>query len=368
MRQHYTLRDKRVFRQVISRSFDGAFQRMRIFDLHCDWLLQYATETTLFAPSDYLNVPDRLSSLDGYLLGARAAILFCSRKPSDWAARSNRWGTLGEMLARYEAEFAGRLFIGPDDMARFGSEPADGLCWGMLGIAGLDFLVRETADLDRLAGAFERGVRVFQLVDGPDNLIGGSAGPGDERSLTELGLAVLSRLLEIAPPVGQAGARPVLDVAGLNADTLAKVLDWVEHDRARAERIVLLSSRGPLEGLAPKCMGTSGTTDAAFENLRRFRELGGVIGVSPGPPAVASAEGLRETIEAIASFPYLGRSGFEGIGVGTDFLRLAALVPELTDITRLAGWLVRTFGSEAGRELGEGTALRLVARAAGGAC
>jgi membrane dipeptidase len=338
---------------------------VRVVDLHCEWLLQYATETTLFEPSAYGNVRDRLPALDGYLLGASAAVLFCSRKPDDWARRGDRWGTLGDMLARYEAEFAGRLLIGPEDLARFGSEPADGLCWGMLGVAGLDFLVRDPAALDRLAGAFDRGVRVFQLVEGPDNLLGGSAEAGDERSLTELGLAVLDRLLELAPRVGHAGARPVVDVAGMNTHTLAKVLDWAEQDRARAERLVLLSSHGPLGGLAAESMGMMGTAAAAHENLRRFRDLGGVIGISPGPPAVASAEALRETIEAIASIPLLGRPGYEGIGIGTNFLRLSALLPELTDVARLIAWLVRTFGAEAGRDLGERSARRLLARAAG---
>ncbi len=338
---------------------------MRLVNLHCEWLLQYATETTLFEPSAYGDVPDRLPALGGYLLGVSAAVLYCSRKPDDWSRRGDPWGTLGDMIARYEAEFAGRLLMGPEDLTRFASEPADGLCWGMLGIAGLDFLVREPADLDRLGAAFERGVRVFQLADGHENVLGGSAKPGDERSLTELGLAVLNRLLEIAPSLGHVGPHPVVDVAGLNAQTLAEVLDWAEQDRARAERVVLLSSCGPLGGLAPDCMGVMGTTSAAHENLRRFRDLGGVIGVSPGTPAVASAEALRETIEAIASIPFLGRRGYEGIGIGTNFLRLSALLPELQDVARLTGWLVRTFGPETGRDLGERSAGRLLARAAG---
>ncbi len=337
---------------------------MRLVDLHCEWLLQYATETTLFEPSAYGDLPDRLPALGGYLLGASAAVLYCSRKPADWSGRGDPWNTLGDMLARYEAEFAGRLLFGPEDLARFRSEPTDGLCWGMLGVAGLDCLVCDPADLDRLAGAFERGVRVFQLVEGPENVLGGSAEPGDERTLTELGLAVLGRLLEIAPQAGHAGARPVVDVAGLNAPTLAKVLDWFEEGSARTERLVLLCSCGPPGGLAPERAAMIGTT-AVHENLRRFRDLGGVIGVSSGPPAVESGVALRETIEAIAAIPLLGRPGYEGIGIGTNFLRLSALWPELSDVARLLDWLVRTFGPETGRHLGERSAGRLLDRAAG---
>jgi len=339
---------------------------VRLFDLHCDWLLQYAMETTLFESSDYTDIADRLPALDGYLLGARAAILFCSRKPGDWAARGDRWGTLGEMLARYEAEFAGRLITGPEDLARFGTEPPGGLCWGMLGVAGLDYLVREPADLDRLPAAFERGVRVFQVVDGPDNVLGGAFAPGDERRLSELGSAVLNTLFDLAPASGPVRARPVVDVAGMNAQTLSQVLDWAEQEPARAERVVLLSSHGPQGWLASKNMGMSGATAVAYENLRRFRASGGVIGVSPGPPAFGSAEALRETIESIASIPFQGGAGYDGIGVGTNFFRLAALLPGLGDVARLAGWLVEKFGREAAAELAEGTPHRLMVRAAGG--
>ncbi len=278
---------------------------------------------------------------------------------------ADRWASLFDLVTRYEAEFAGRLLIGPDDWTRFGAEPADGLCWGMLGISGMDFLVRAPADLDRLAGAFERGVRVFQLVQCPDNELGGSAAPGDVRSVTELGLEVLDRLLEIAPLVGKGGPRPVVDVAGLNASTIAEVLNWFEHDSTRAIRLLLLSSYGPLGGLAVKPVGTESETALAIENLRRFRTLGGVIGVSPGPPAVASAEALRETIEAIAAVPFRGRPGCEGIGIGSNFLGLESLIPELNEVAKLIAWLERTFGPESGRDLGERTARRLLASAAG---
>jgi membrane dipeptidase len=340
---------------------------MRVVDLHCDWLWQYAGETTLFEPSAYAEVPERLPALDGYLLGASAAILFCSRKPGDWSAQTDPWRALGDLVARYESEFAGRLLIGPDDVVRFGAKLADGLCWGTLGIGGLDFLVREPANLDRLAGAFARGVRVFQLVDCPENVLGGSAASGDERSLTRLGSAVLDRLLELAPPAGQSDPRPSLDLASLNAGTIAEVLNWFEQDKTRCERVVLLSSCGPHRGLAPKCLGTIGISADSVLNLGRFRNLGGVIGLSPGPPAFTSAEALRQTIEAIAAIPYRGRAGYEGIGIGTNFFRLGELLPELGDVARLAEWLAQTFGPDDGRELGEHSARKLLARVAGGA-
>jgi len=338
---------------------------MRLFDLHCDWLWQYAPETTLFDPACYADAPARLPALDGYLLGASAAILFCSRAPDDWAGRADRWAALGDLIARYEAEFAGRLLIGPEDFGRCSTEPADHLCWGMMGIGGLDFLLREPGELERLAGAFERCVRVFQLVNGADNLLGGSDGLGDERSLTQLGIEVLERLLELAPRVGQGGARPVVDVAGMNAATLASVLDWFEHDGARSERLVLLSSCGPLGAFTPTPPDMMDSKVAVGDNLRRFRTLGGVIGVSPGPPAVTSAERLRETVEVIAAIPFMGRAGYEGIGIGTNFMRLPEIPPELAGAERLTDWVLNSFGSEVGSELCERTGRRLLQTAAG---
>ena len=89
---------------------------MRLIDLHCNWLWQYATETTLFDPAVYPEVAGRLKQLDGYLLGTAATVLSCSRKPEDWAREADPWHSLGELITRYEAEFTGRLLIGPDDV------------------------------------------------------------------------------------------------------------------------------------------------------------------------------------------------------------------------------------------------------------
>jgi hypothetical protein len=52
---------------------------MRLVDLHCDWLRQYATETTLYDRSLYPEVPDRVGRLDGYLLGTSLAVLVCAQ-------------------------------------------------------------------------------------------------------------------------------------------------------------------------------------------------------------------------------------------------------------------------------------------------
>ncbi len=144
-------------------------------------------------------MPQRLGRLAGYLQGTSLAVLACTRKPEDWERQGDRWASLAAMLAAYEAEFAGRLLIAPDDVARWRAEPADGLCWGTLGVTDFDSLVREPADLDRLPGLFERGVRVFQIAaSARPSALAGTDNIGDDRGLTDLGRALLARFGELS--------------------------------------------------------------------------------------------------------------------------------------------------------------------------
>jgi membrane dipeptidase len=147
---------------------------MRLIDLHVDWLLQYAQETTVFDSALYPGVPDRVGQLDGYLQSSRAAILACYRRGDDWASQTDPWAALGPLITRIEAEFPGRLLIGPDDFDRW-RDDRDGLTWGMIGVEGFDALIRSPEDLDQLPRLFERGVRLFQPIHGVENRLGGSA-------------------------------------------------------------------------------------------------------------------------------------------------------------------------------------------------
>ena len=224
---------------------------MRLVDLHCDWLRQYATETTLYEGSLYPEIPGRVGRLDGYLLGTSLAVLACGRKPEDWSRQADPWEALGLMIARYEAEFAGRILRDARDVARWRSLPADGLCWGVLGVAGFDFLVRQADDLDRLPALFERGVRVFQAVADDGGVLGGSASPGDDRGLTDLGRAFLARVAELARD-GESRPRPILDLAGMNAMTISETLrSYDDADVNRANLPLALLPDGRLSG-APR--------------------------------------------------------------------------------------------------------------------
>jgi membrane dipeptidase len=334
--------------------------RMRLIDLHCNWALQYARESSQYDPGFYEGITGRLGQLDGYLMGTRATVLTCGRRAEDWAVQAEPWQVLGEMIARYEAEFPGRLLHGPDDVARWDAEPEDGLCWGVLGVEGFDVLVRKAGDLDRLAGLFARGVRVFQLVETGASPLGGSAAPGDDRGLTDLGRLFLERLLDLSPAGGAAGPRPAVDLADLNGRTTADVLDWFEAEPARRERLLLVRSHGPIDR-----GGQGPSSGLAGSNLGRLRALGGDIGLGVGATDFASAEDLRSAIESVASTPFDGRAGYEGIGVGTDFLNTEPPLPGCHTVDHICGWLSASFGADAAEAISSGNARGLLLRAAG---
>jgi membrane dipeptidase len=331
----------------------------RLIDLHCDWLLQYAGETTVFDPEFYPGVAGWLSQAEGYLSGARAAVVACYREAGEWARQPDPWRSLGDLIARVEAEFPGRLLTGPADLARWADEP-DALCWAVLGVEGFDALVRGPEDLDRLPGLFERGVRLFQPAYGAANALAGSAAAGDDRGLTDLGRAFLQALADLAPAPGQPGPRPVLDLAHLNPRAMAEVLSWFEADPSRAGRLPPVYSHGVLlhDGFArPRAITP--------ENLGRLRALGGIVGFTPSPPFYATADQVKASIESAAALPFEGRAGFEGLAVGTDFLGVDATLPGLGNVEEVVSWVASTFPPGAAAALIDGNARSLLERAAG---
>ena len=306
---------------------------MRLIDLRCDWALQYAAETCQYDPAEYAEIPGRLARLDGYLMGTALAVLGARRTPAEWSRQADPRRTLLEMLARHEAEFSGRLLARPDDAARLREEPDGSLAWGVLAVDGLGRFVASPDDLDFLDVLFRRGVRVFRPFE-----------PGRD-GLGDLDRAILGRLLDLAPAEGP---RPILDLAGADAPTLAAALDWIEADADRPTRLLLLHSR-------------AGAEPIEADHLRRLRALGATIGVVPG----ASAEAFREAIDAVVAHPFRGREGHEGVGVATDYLGVEAVAPELADVEKLEAWLVASFPPDVAPLLIAGNARSLLLAAAG---
>lgn len=327
----------------------------RMIDLHSDWILQYATETTLFDPELYAGTKERLPQSEGYLQTVSAAVLACFRKEEDWAARPDPWASLNDLIVRIEAEFSGRLLIGPEDVVRWRAD-REGLTWGVIGVEGFDALIRTEADLDRLPRLFERGVRIFQPVYGPSSVLGGSSSPKDARGLTELGRRFLDRLFDLSAPNGP---KPAFDLAHLHPLAVGDALAWFEADPLRAERVVPIYSHGGIER-----PGRPSPRLVSVEHLKRLRAMGGVVGIGVSFPFYESLEQVRRSVEAAAEIPFRGEPGFAGLAIGTDFLGVDRVIPGLENAPEVVDWVRRTFGREDVRTLLLGTGRNLFERLA----
>jgi membrane dipeptidase len=327
---------------------------MRLIDLHCNWLRQYFSELTSFDRSSNGPVAHDFRQLDGYLSTTSAAGLICARSADDWAALAEPWAMLHEMIVRYQAEFSGRILMGPDDADRWNQEPADGLCWGLIGVQGFDFLIRTQDDLDRLPELFARGVRMFQPIETSRTSLGGSSEPGDDRGLTDIGRQFLERLAGLTPDHAASSPRPILDLAGMNSATVADVLGWLEADPARPGRVLVVVSHGPI-GLPE-----------SIESVTRLRRLGGVIGLGVGSPSVNSTDDLTAQFRAIEAIPFQGGDGSGGIAIGTRFLGDSQPLAELNHVGLIIKWVRRHFDKPTADALLFGNGRELYLKAVGG--
>jgi len=330
---------------------------VRLIDLHVDWLLQYAPETVVFDPALYPGAADRIGQADGYLQATRAAIVSCYRVAEDWAGQPDPWVALGQLLARIEAEFSGRILIGPDDHGRW-LDDTEGLAWAMIGVEGFDSLVRSPDDLDRLPRLFERGVRLFQPVYNSSSMLGGSSALGDDRGLTDLGRSFLGAIFDLAP-AGD-GPRPILDLAHLNPSAASDALAWFEADPDRPARVVLAYSHG-----APSREDYDAPRAISADNLARLRALGGFIGLGVSPPFFSAPDQIKAAVDAVAALPFRGRAGVEGIAIGTDFLGVSRTLPGLGNAPGVIAWFEATFDRPTAAALLRGNAGTLLARATG---
>jgi membrane dipeptidase len=328
----------------------------RLIDLRVLWPWQYIGETTQFHADAYPPLANRVRQLAGYLQDTSAAVVACARSAEDWSRQADPWAALNPMITRVEAEFPGRLLIGPEDHARWIADP-QGLTYALIGVAGFDALIRNPVDLDRLARLFERGVRLFQPVQGPTSLMAGSSAPGDDRGLTHLGRMFLQTLLDLT--TDRPGTpRPLVDLTGLGPVALGQVLSWFEADGNRSRRLRPLLGHGSIRRSDEGAHGA-----ISLEHFDRLRALGGVVGLSVGPPHHATAEDLRGSIEA--AIERTGPLGFEGFSIGTGFLGLERAAPGLENAEAVVAWLRATFQAPAADLLIQGNARRLLECAVG---
>ena len=153
---------------------------------------------------------------------------------------------------------------------------------------------------------------------------------------------------------------PIVDLAGLNPRAIAGILDWCEYRSCHGGRLLLMFSHG--EVLHP-FMATD--RPLTRDQLVRLRALGGVVGLTPCHSSYQTPDELKALIDAIASIPFEGRSGHEGIAIGTDFLACEQTLPGLADVTQIKTWVGRTLDRDAAPLVLAGNASRMLVRAAG---
>lgn len=330
---------------------------MRLVDLHVDWLLQYAGESTVFDRADFPDIAQWIGQADGYLGATSAAIVACYRPEADWSRQADPWSALGVLITRIEAEFPGRVLRDPDDLARWRDDP-EGLGWAMIGVEGFDHLIRSESDLARLPDLLRRGVRLFQPTYSTTSLLAGSSAPGDDRGLLDLGRRFLESLADLSDP--DRGPRPIVDLAHLNPRSSGDVLAWFESDPERTNRLIPVYSHG---GLAHP--GFDRPRALTPENLARLRALGGVVGLGVSPPFYTDPDQIARAVESAAAVPFLGRTGHEGICLGTDFLGVDTTLPGLAHAPEVVAWAESTFPADVAAALLHENARRLIERAIG---
>ena len=154
--------------------------------------------------------------------------------------------------------------------------------------------------------------------------------------MTDLGRAFLETLLALSPEGN--GPRPLFDLAHLNPPAMSDALAWFEADPSRAGRVFPIYSHG-----APVHPGFEAPRAISIDNLTRLRALGGVVGVSISPPFFQTPEQVREAVELVASIPFEGRPGHEGIAIGTDFLGVNQTLPGLRNAAEVVTWAIASF-------------------------
>lgn len=267
----------------------------RIIDLRVNWLLQYVGEITTFDPHDYPDIKPRLGEVSGYLQDTLAAIIPCGRSSADWAKQTDPDQAISEIFTRVEAEFPGRILIGPDDYERFASEPHS-LCWAILQLDDLDKLIKPTDATQQLSRWFDRGVRIFRLTD----------------------LAQLDLLAQLGSVTGP---KPAVDLGGLDPESVNHALNWFDADPSRRARLFPMISHLKF--------------DFHDFSIKRLRKLSGLVGLALGPSATefcAQIEPLNEEVSGIAlSSGYLGGEAVASTGLGTVEEVIRSLTSRLDD-------------------------------------
>lgn len=302
----------------------------RLVDLGIDWLRQYAGESTLYEAKVAPWPADRLAEVDGYLSSTVVALVWINPDPD--SAGPTAWASVMDRFARVEAEFAGRLLVGPADLERLDAEAPGSLTWAVVGLRNMAGLLESSDAADRFRILHRRGLRAIR--------------PAAD-SLERLGAAIDE----------PGGPGLLIDLTGQSDRAASEFLDRIgTHGRDEGPIV-------PIATLAPSTSGHPEGLGAAV--LGRLRDLGGLIGLRLRAVEPLGPDALAATIDTIASVPFRDRPGFEGIGLATDFLGEGRAIAGLDRAEAVLDWLASRYDRERASAIAAGNARRAIARVLG---
>ena len=295
----------------------------RLADLSIDWLRQYAGESTLpEAPDGADAIRPRLGQLDGYLTTTAVALAWFG--PSIGGSGDPR-AEAGALMARIEAEFAGRLLVDRDDLGRFDREPPGALSWAVAGLHHAETLLTLDGGLAAIQRLIGRGVRALAF-DHPET-------PIDRR--IEAIDAIADRLRD------EGGPTLMLELSGLIPEAAVAILDRIESD--------------PGTGLVPITRKEPPTPELAD----RVRRVGGLVGL---PIVGGAAGGLGRLDASIRALLDGSSSGVDGLAIASGFLEsdLSDDLPGTAEA--ILEWLDDRFDPDSARRLAFGNVRALLGR------
>ena len=89
------------------------------------------------------------------------------------------------------------------------------------------------------------------------------------------------------------------------------------------------------------------------------------MGFTASPGFYPSTDALKASIETAAALPFLGRFGYEGLAIGTDFLGVDRTLAGLGNVAGVVTWIESTFDPETATALVSGNARALLSLATG---
>lgn len=302
----------------------------QVVDLHCDTLLEIEAGKRRLDQRSSQGHIDLPRLREGGVAAQVFAVYVAPRMASRGPARAQ------ELLEAFEAAVAQSPALVAHATTVEGIEKAraEGKIAAVLSVENGDAFGGEIRTLD---GLHRRGVRMMALTWNPSNALGDGALGREHGGLTQLGKAVLRRMVELGI---------VIDVSHLSEASFWDAMREVEVP------VVASHSNSAALHVHPRNL-----TD---DQLRAIARKGGVVGVNFYPGFLGAAT-LERALDHILHMVRV--MGADHVALGSDFDGISQAPVGLEDVSKLpnltAGLLARGMGAGDARKILGGNALRV---------